>query len=105
MDNKVQMFTQLIVELVFIKVKLLKVFSSSTTPMICTTTNSTTCMNLFNVTNNNALIENFIHNQNIGLGFIYWSMAHCTLDFIVILKMKIIRLECPNLALQVSMYD
>jgi hypothetical protein len=59
-NNKVQMFTQLIAELVFINVKLLKVFSPSTIPMICITTNSTTFMNLLDVTHNNALVENFI---------------------------------------------
>ncbi len=76
-DNKVQMFTRLIVEFVFIKVKLLKVLSSSIVPMICTTTNSTTFMNLLDMTHNNALVKSFIHNQDIGLGFICWYGPLC----------------------------
>jgi hypothetical protein len=42
------------------KRQIIEVFSSSIIPMICTTTNSTTLMNLLDVTHNNALVENFI---------------------------------------------
>jgi hypothetical protein len=58
------------------KVKVKKKISSSTNPMIWTTTNYATLMNSKMHAHNSALEVNFFHNLEIGLRSMGWSIAH-----------------------------
>jgi hypothetical protein len=63
-------------------------FSSSIDPIIWNITNFVTLVNLQSQTHNNALKECLFQSMDIGLTSIGWSIAHRTLDIIVILEKK-----------------